>query len=277
MVVGRRRQSRNGGSATGEDDETAAHQSLLGHPPTGNGYATVGATALEREAGRQPIRNTGRQGMTGDGTSGDTGVTGRLSRRNTMLLGGGAVVTTVGGVAAVTTGILDTLTGGSTGSNDEDDSSGTDDEGDSDGANDDGTGESESTNSGDDTVISVGSTRIDAGETGTVPVTLDSAPNGMTGFKLTVETDTAVATITDATIDEQFGLSSVTVAEDGSSVTLKAAGRLEKGTTDVPLATVITQGADAGSTALELAVELFDDADGNAQSPKTTDGTVTVE
>lgn len=215
--------------------------------------------------------------MTGDENSGDTELTGRLSRRNMMVLGGGAAVTAVGGVAAVTTGMLGSLTGGSTGSTGEDDSSGANDGDNSEGANDGETGGSETTNSGDNTVISVGTTQISSGETGTVPVTLESAPNGMSGFKLTVETDTAVATIADATIDEKFGLSSVTVAEDGSSVTLKAAGRIENGATDVALATVTTQGVDAGSTPLEVTVELFDDTDGNPQSPKTTDGEVTVE
>lgn len=183
-----------------------------------------------------------------------------------MLLGGGAVVATIGGAAAVSSGALRGLTGGSTGSDDEDDSGGANDE-----------NGSETTDSGDDTVISVGSARIGPGETDTVPVTLDSAPNGMAGFKLTVEVDTAVATIADATIDETFGLSSVTVAEDGSAVTLKAAERIDPGATDVELATVTAEGVGAGSTALESTVELFDDADGDVRSPETIDGEITVE
>lgn len=185
-----------------------------------------------------------------------------------MVLGGGVAVTTVGGVAAVITGTLRGLSGGSAGSDGEDDPGG---------ANDDGSGPA-TADGGDDTVISVGSTRISSGETDTVPVTLESAPNGMSGFKLAVGVDTAVAAITDGTIaDEVSALSTVTVADDGSSVTLKAAGRIEAGATDVQLATVTTRGADAGTTALESTVELFDDADGTARSPETLDGEVAVE
>lgn len=184
--------------------------------------------------------------MTGNDGSDDQ-QSGRLSRRATVLLGGGAVVGTVGGVGALASGALGDLLGGAS-------------------------------NTNDGSVLSVGSTQIATGETGTVPVTLESAPDGMTGFKLTVAVDTAVATITDATIaDEISALTTVTVNEDGSAVTLKAAGRVEAGATDVQLGTVTVQGAEAGSTPLELTVELFDDADGNAQSPETIDGELTVE
>ncbi|WP_226005749.1 hypothetical protein [Natrinema salinisoli] len=128
--------------------------------------------------------------------------------------------------------------------------------------------------------IAVGSATIGSAERTEVPFTLESAPDGMAGFRSTITVDTGVATIESGTIANEFAnISNVSVADDGSSVTVKAVDAnetVDNGTGDVRLATLTIEGVESGSTRLEVRSERFEDDDGNPRPVSTTDGEVTV-
>lgn len=135
---------------------------------------------------------------------------------------------------------------------------------------------------GDGPVVGVADATVDPGETTTVAITLDSAPNGVSGYSVNVSVaDTSVTTVTNVSIGEQFdslgGSSGVT--EDGSTAYLSAADlseNVQSGASEVTLATVTVQGESAGSTALEPTVESMDNDDGSSVDPAVEAGTVTV-
>ncbi|WP_139210845.1 hypothetical protein [Natrinema salaciae] len=162
------------------------------------------------------------------------------------------------------------------GGEDSDDGPGTGSDGGDDGGddgNDDG-GESEA-------AIAVESADIDSGERNDVALTLESAPDGMSGFRSTIGVDTGVTTIENATLAGDFDdISNVSVADDGSSVTVEAVDvgkTVEPGTTDVRLATLTIEGVEPGTTSLRLTSERFQDDDGYRRDVSTTDGEVDVK
>ncbi|WP_135820010.1 thermonuclease family protein [Halostella litorea] len=119
---------------------------------------------------------------------------------------------------------------------------------------------------------------------GTVPaeLSLSNAPEGLAGFDVTVTVDdTGVAAIEDATLADAFraDVSEVSVADDGSSVTLAASDiddQVESGASDVGLATLTVALNAEGSTGVTLQTDALD-ADGGAAIDAATDtGTVTV-
>ncbi|MDF9745250.1 hypothetical protein [Natrinema salsiterrestre] len=160
-----------------------------------------------------------------------------------------------------------TTTGGSGGSNGDDSS-------------DTGSGSGNDSTSGDEDDITLSSAEVDSGERTTLPLVLESASEGMAGFQSTVTADTGLVTIENATIADDFeNLSSVSVADDGSSVTVKALDvneTAEPGATDVQLATLTIEGVESGTTALRLTSDRFEDDDGDPRPVSTTDGEVTV-
>ncbi|WP_363466775.1 DUF4350 domain-containing protein [Halogeometricum borinquense] len=120
---------------------------------------------------------------------------------------------------------------------------------------------------------------------GTVPaeLSLSDAPDGLAGFDVTVSVDdAAVASVESATVADAFpsGVTEVSVADDGSSVTLAASDiedAVEGGAANVSLATLSVGLQSAGETGVTLTVNALDsDADGSAIDAATDTGVVTV-
>jgi PKD repeat protein len=135
---------------------------------------------------------------------------------------------------------------------------------------------------GDDVTVSVGSATAQAGDTASVPVTLSVAPEGLSGYTLTVTTeDGDVATVDGASYPDALGLTSSPIVSDGGgSVTLKAAdigGAVDPGATDVTLATVTLDAGDYGETALTTDIARLDDDDGSAIDASTVAGSLAVQ
>lgn len=120
--------------------------------------------------------------------------------------------------------------------------------------------------------------QIAAGETTTVAVTLSSIPDGLSGFNVTVELrDPEAATITDAALNQTFGIRDATIRGDGTAVRLKAVDMdqtLQPGDGPVRLGNVtVSADSDAG-TALALRIDQVDDDDGERVEPATSPGQI---
>ncbi|SER71900.1 hypothetical protein [Natrinema salaciae] len=121
---------------------------------------------------------------------------------------------------------------------------------------------------------------VEPGETASHRIALTDAPNGLAGFKLTLELSTDDATISDAAYPDTYGKTTPPhVSDDGQSVTVEAADLTDEvtaGATDVTLATVEVHGTDAGSTALEVTGMQADADGGDRIAPSLEAGTLTV-
>ncbi|MFB6191853.1 MAG: dockerin type I domain-containing protein [Haloarculaceae archaeon] len=126
--------------------------------------------------------------------------------------------------------------------------------------------------------VSAGDASVAVGETTTIPVVLDEAPDGLAGFNVSVTVDDAsTATIVDASVSDQFALADPTA--DSARATLVAVdlnGNVEAGATDVRLGTVTVRGETDGSTDLTVTIGSLDDDDGTAIDAGTDSGTLTV-
>jgi endoglucanase len=113
-------------------------------------------------------------------------------------------------------------------------------------------------------------------------ITLSSAPNGLSSFKLKVSVkDTSIATITDASLPNTLKAfdSETKVVDDGSSVILKAVDpsqNIQSGATDIELATVSLNGQSQGETKIAVAVQAIDNDNGNAIPVQTTGAMLSV-
>lgn len=129
--------------------------------------------------------------------------------------------------------------------------------------------------------VAVDGATVDVGENGTPALSLSSAPDGLSGFTVVVSVgSTSTATIVNASVDGSFGLTNVTVADDGSSVRIKAVdldNNTKPGATDIALGSVKVAGESDGETDLSVTVERLDDDDGNPISAATDGGVVTVQ
>lgn len=131
--------------------------------------------------------------------------------------------------------------------------------------------------------VAVGSSSVRVDETTTVPVSLSAVPNGLSGFRVTVSVaDASVASIASGgtSVDGTFGLTTVNVAADGSSVVLEGVDNddtVASGAGSVGLATVQLQGVEAGETALSVSVQQVDDDGGSSVPASTSGGTLTVQ
>ena len=118
---------------------------------------------------------------------------------------------------------------------------------------------------------------VAVGETTTVAVPLSAAPDGLSGFNLTVEAAGENARVVDATVADEFGITTERV-EDGRA-TLEGVDlgeNVEAGAEDVRLGTVTVRGDGGGSADLGVDVRKMDDDDGEPVSPKTGTAEVTV-
>lgn len=104
--------------------------------------------------------------------------------------------------------------------------------------------------------IATGSFQVEsAGENATVPIVLDSAPNGLSGYSITVALmDPAVAELTAVEFPEWAGMKSSTAVPSGKAV-LRAADlsmQVPVGATNVTLAVLTVTGRAAGTTGITV-------------------------
>lgn len=120
---------------------------------------------------------------------------------------------------------------------------------------------------------------LQQGSTTTITLTLDSAPEGLAGYRMNISlSNPASARITGVTYPS-WAVISNTTGVPGSSVRISGIDlgkSIEKGATSVPLATITLQGLGAGTSRIIASDSRFD-ADGGAITlADPTEATVTV-
>ena len=112
------------------------------------------------------------------------------------------------------------------------------------------------------------------------PITLDSAPNGISGFEMTITlSDPAVATIDGVMITPEFGLTSIDQIST-SQVKLMGADlsqALQGNLSGVPLATLNLTTTKQGSSAIMISLIRLDDDSGLPIGADTADGSLNVK
>lgn len=120
-------------------------------------------------------------------------------------------------------------------------------------------------------------------ETATVPVTLDRAPEGVSGFDLTLAVgNESVATVANASVAAPVDdVANVSVGGDGQTVRVAGVDGTDAvadGATDVRLATVTVRGEAPGETRLTVAaVDGLQSDAGEPFAVRPANSTVTVE
>lgn len=127
-------------------------------------------------------------------------------------------------------------------------------------------------------VVFLRDTVVNLGTRATIPITLSSAPKGLSGYMIEViVADTDVATLEDVTFPE-FGLVR-RVPSTGPELRLAAADltwRVEPGAIDATMATLTVAGARVGTTQLDIKVDMMSDDDGSPMMPEAQGATLTV-
>jgi len=131
-----------------------------------------------------------------------------------------------------------------------------------------------------DADVAVADARVAPGETTETAVALSTAPDGLSGYNVTVRVaDPSTATIVDASVPETYSLREARVVDGGAAAVLKAVDAnddVRPGDADVPFGTVTVRGESAGDTRLRVEVTQVDDDDGGRVGPTTTTGALTV-
>ena len=113
-----------------------------------------------------------------------------------------------------------------------------------------------------------------------VPIMLDSAPNGISGFEMTISlSDPNVASIDGVVIPSEFGL---TFFEQVSPSEIRVMGldfnqALQGNLSDVTLATVSMTTTRQGTSAIQISLTRLDDDAGLTVNPQTSDGSLNVK
>ena len=119
---------------------------------------------------------------------------------------------------------------------------------------------------------------VNLGDKATIPITLSSAPKGLSRYMIEVIiADADVATLEDVTFP-QFGLVR-RVPSAGPEVQLAAADlmrQVEPGAIDATLATLVFVGGRVGTTELRIKVDMMSDDDGTPMTPEAHGATLTV-
>lgn len=131
--------------------------------------------------------------------------------------------------------------------------------------------------------IATGSFQVAAvGENATIPIVLDSAPNGFSGYGITVAlTNPSVAEITAVEFPEWAGMKSSSAVPSGQA-DLRAADlsmQVPVGATNVTLATLTVTGRAAGTTGITVTPESglgVQDRRGDIYAATSVPGTLTV-
>jgi hypothetical protein len=131
------------------------------------------------------------------------------------------------------------------------------------------------------TISVTGATTVADGTT-TVDVVLTEAPDGLSGYYLSLAVgDGEVAQIESASYPDRFGLTTdPDVGPEGRTVTLEAAdveGAIESGATNVTLATIEVAGGTPGEARITVEPRQFDSDNGTQFQPSTQPGVVTVD
>jgi hypothetical protein len=130
-----------------------------------------------------------------------------------------------------------------------------------------------------DSTVSVENANISANETTALEVRLSDAPDGLSGYNLTVTlADGSVATLTDASVPDQFNLTDTNVS--ASEVTLSGVDTddaVGANATEILLGEIALRGEAGGTTELTVSATRIDDDGGDAVAPATVGGAVTVE
>ncbi len=120
------------------------------------------------------------------------------------------------------------------------------------------------------------------GETASIPIVLDSAAGGISGYQITVSlSNPSVATITAVTFPDWAALKSASALPSGQ-VVLKSADlsqQVPEGATGVLLATLTVKGTAIGSTGIVVTPDPtlgVQNRDGNLYAVSTSPGTLTV-
>ncbi|NMB79989.1 MAG: hypothetical protein GYA23_12950, partial [Methanomicrobiales archaeon] len=129
-------------------------------------------------------------------------------------------------------------------------------------------------------VISFENSQVNAiGDTATVNLVLDEAPDGLAGYSIAVAAnDPSVASITAAGFPAWATMKDNS-ALPASSCTLKAADlseQVQAGATSIPLATLTLQGLKSGSSSFTVTVTRMSDDSGSKIIPTISAGTFTV-
>lgn len=130
--------------------------------------------------------------------------------------------------------------------------------------------------------VNVSDATVSTGDTASVDVSMSEAPTGLSGYDITLSLDDgSVATITDASVSDSFGISDVEISDDGSSVHLRGLdlnNTTQAGASDVSLASVEVEGSSAGTATLSVEnVTRVDDDNGNSIDVNSSSGQITVE
>ncbi|WP_092920070.1 PGF-CTERM sorting domain-containing protein [Halorubrum sodomense] len=124
---------------------------------------------------------------------------------------------------------------------------------------------------------------VDANGTATVPVTLSRAPEGVSGFDLTLAVgNESVATVANASVAAPVDdVANVSLSDDGETVRvagIDGTDAVADNATDVRLATVTVRGEAPGEVRLTVvAVHGLQSDGGDPLAVRTANGTVTVE
>lgn len=122
---------------------------------------------------------------------------------------------------------------------------------------------------------------LDVGETTTVAVDMDSAPDGLSGYRIHVDVNPDVVTVEDAAIGEDFEdtlFPDVTVTEDRA--TIEAVKEIEPGATDLELAVVELEATAGGNSIVDVSESMtlpIEDADGEPVDPEFEAATLSVD
>lgn len=143
-----------------------------------------------------------------------------------------------------------------------------------------GVGAASATAAGDERVT-VSNETIEPNASETLRVALADAPDGLAGYKATLEFETdGVATITGAGYPDEFGMTTdPDVADDGQSVTLEAVDvrdGITAGDSNVTLATVTVAGDGDGETGVRVTDVRMDADGGDRIEPARGAGAVAV-
>ena len=121
---------------------------------------------------------------------------------------------------------------------------------------------------------------ISPGEKADIPVTLDSVPAGLAGYKMDVTLSTpGIARITAVTLPEWASLKNVDGTLPAEAATLTAVDLMDSiktGATAVPVATFSVEGVSSGTTDLTLTVTELTDDSGNPIQFSLTSAGITV-
>lgn len=129
--------------------------------------------------------------------------------------------------------------------------------------------------------VSVADTSTSPGTSTSANVTVDSLPNGLQTYNVTVSLDNGtVGNITGTSANAISGRAFQVVNQSQNSVTFRAsdlAGQVQSGASNINLATVDIAATTEGSSGISVTVNSLTNDNGNAVGPAVNNGQVTVQ